>query len=202
MPILGKAHSSLVAQRFLALGWTLRREFRAAPDEEPYEYLFEWQRPDSPPNPFAVVPSVTDNAFSVTGLELQVLCSALFFATGGSPLPAEIRHLADAHGGTFERLDAGFGRVRDAAWFEVDATEPGSRAEVIQARMRVRTSVAISAGDVLPLAALLDACRRNWEEDGDLRVVSGLAEYSTIASNFSDLQARLLASPPPTSTSA
>jgi hypothetical protein len=43
MPKLGKAHSAKMAEEFIRLGWTLKHEFRANSDEEPYEYLFEWQ---------------------------------------------------------------------------------------------------------------------------------------------------------------
>jgi hypothetical protein len=48
MPRLAKAHSQLVADEYQRLGWTLRTEFRAPGDEEPYEYLFEWLRDGEP----------------------------------------------------------------------------------------------------------------------------------------------------------
>ncbi len=50
-PRLTKAHSKLVADELQRLGWTLRKEFRAAGDEEPYEYLFAWLHEDSPVYP-------------------------------------------------------------------------------------------------------------------------------------------------------
>jgi hypothetical protein len=48
-PRLAKAHSQLVADEFLRLGWTLRTEFYAEGDAEPYEYLLSWEREEEPP---------------------------------------------------------------------------------------------------------------------------------------------------------
>jgi hypothetical protein len=45
---MAKAHSRLVADEYLRLGWTLVTEFREAPDHEPNEYYFEWRREDPP----------------------------------------------------------------------------------------------------------------------------------------------------------
>ncbi len=42
IPKLGKAHSAQMAEEFVRLGWTLKHEFRADGDDEPYEYVFEW----------------------------------------------------------------------------------------------------------------------------------------------------------------
>jgi hypothetical protein len=42
MPKLRKAHSAQVAEEFIRLGWTLKYEFRASDDDQPYEYVFEW----------------------------------------------------------------------------------------------------------------------------------------------------------------
>jgi len=49
IPRMAKAHSKLVADEYLRLGWTLRREFFATEEkdesgyiDEPYEYFFEW----------------------------------------------------------------------------------------------------------------------------------------------------------------
>jgi hypothetical protein len=42
LPKLGKAHSAQMAEEFVRLGWTLKHEFRADSDDEPYEYVFEW----------------------------------------------------------------------------------------------------------------------------------------------------------------
>jgi hypothetical protein len=42
MPTLGKCHSARMAAEFVRLGWTLKHEFRADGDDEPYEYVFEW----------------------------------------------------------------------------------------------------------------------------------------------------------------
>lgn len=47
-PRMAKAHSKQVADEYLRLGWTLRREFRNPADAEPYEYFFEWLREDEP----------------------------------------------------------------------------------------------------------------------------------------------------------
>ena len=47
-PRMAKAHSKQVADEYLRLGWTLRTEFRAEGDDEPYEYFFEWLREDKP----------------------------------------------------------------------------------------------------------------------------------------------------------
>jgi hypothetical protein len=41
-PRLAKAHSKLVADEYLRLGWTLRHQFYEKGDGEPYEYLFAW----------------------------------------------------------------------------------------------------------------------------------------------------------------
>jgi hypothetical protein len=43
-----KAHSRLVADEYLRLGWRLATEFRAQEDDEPYEYLFVWSGPGAP----------------------------------------------------------------------------------------------------------------------------------------------------------
>jgi hypothetical protein len=48
IPKLAKAHSLYVANEYLRLGWALITEFRTEPDQEPYEYLFEWKQ-QSPP---------------------------------------------------------------------------------------------------------------------------------------------------------
>jgi hypothetical protein len=42
MAKLAKAHSAQMAKELLRLGWTLKYEFRADGDTEPYEYVFEW----------------------------------------------------------------------------------------------------------------------------------------------------------------
>ena len=47
-PRLAKAHSLRVADEYLRLGWSLVTEFRAAGDDEPYEYLFRWDRLEEP----------------------------------------------------------------------------------------------------------------------------------------------------------
>jgi hypothetical protein len=45
---MAKAHSKLIADEYLRLGWTLNHEFREPEDDEPYEYLFEWKRDGEP----------------------------------------------------------------------------------------------------------------------------------------------------------
>jgi hypothetical protein len=45
---MAKAHSKLVADEYVRLGWTLRREFQEPGDDEPYEYLLEWLREGDP----------------------------------------------------------------------------------------------------------------------------------------------------------
>ncbi len=47
-PKLAKTHSALEAEEYIRLGWTLKREFYAEGDAEPYEYLFEWQASGEP----------------------------------------------------------------------------------------------------------------------------------------------------------
>jgi hypothetical protein len=47
-PRHAKAHSKLVANEYLRLGWTLRRKFYAKGDEEPYEYFFSWDGDGDP----------------------------------------------------------------------------------------------------------------------------------------------------------
>ena len=47
-PRLAKAHSKVVANEYLRLGWTLKSEFRAASDEKPYEYLFTGEKETEP----------------------------------------------------------------------------------------------------------------------------------------------------------
>ena len=47
-PRFAKAHSALVAAEYQRLGWKLLTEFRTAPNDEPYEYLLEWQQ-EGPP---------------------------------------------------------------------------------------------------------------------------------------------------------
>jgi hypothetical protein len=47
-PRFAKAHSQLVADEYVRLGWTLRKELREPEDDEPYEYLFEWCNEDEP----------------------------------------------------------------------------------------------------------------------------------------------------------
>jgi hypothetical protein len=46
-----KAHGIASAARLAALGWTLVTEFRESPDDQPYEYLFLWEKPGEPPEP-------------------------------------------------------------------------------------------------------------------------------------------------------
>lgn len=52
---LAKAHSKLVADEYLRLGWTLKHEFSATEcknepgyADEPYEYIFEWNKEADP----------------------------------------------------------------------------------------------------------------------------------------------------------
>ncbi|WP_024658655.1 hypothetical protein N027_00865 [Pseudomonas syringae USA007] len=40
-PKMTKAHSSLRAQKLVALGWTVKHEFKA--DNETYEWYLEWE---------------------------------------------------------------------------------------------------------------------------------------------------------------
>jgi hypothetical protein len=47
-PRLAKAHSQLVADEYVRLGWTLCTEFRAPGVDEPYEFLLEWRGPEDP----------------------------------------------------------------------------------------------------------------------------------------------------------
>jgi hypothetical protein len=49
-PRIAKAHSSFVAGIYLRLGWTLVHEFFVEGDDEPYEYLLKWDRPEEPPD--------------------------------------------------------------------------------------------------------------------------------------------------------
>ncbi len=37
-----------MAENYLKLGWTLKHEFRDQPENEPYEYLFEWMQAGAP----------------------------------------------------------------------------------------------------------------------------------------------------------
>ena len=48
-PRMTKAHSQLVADEYLRLGWTLHSEFHAEGDNEPYEYLLVWNHAEEPP---------------------------------------------------------------------------------------------------------------------------------------------------------
>ena len=41
MKPMAKAHSIQHANEYVRLGWTLKHEFQAAGDVEPYEYYFE-----------------------------------------------------------------------------------------------------------------------------------------------------------------
>lgn len=49
-PRLSKCCSSLAAREHLRLGWTLKHEFFAEDDDEPYEYIFEWLQESDPVN--------------------------------------------------------------------------------------------------------------------------------------------------------
>jgi len=51
MKPMSKAHSQKFAEEHIRLGWTLKREFRASDDDEPYEYYFEWERDEPPKRP-------------------------------------------------------------------------------------------------------------------------------------------------------
>jgi len=50
-PRYAKAHSQAVADEYMRLGWTLRKQFRSAEAKEPYEYLLEWLRAGEPDYP-------------------------------------------------------------------------------------------------------------------------------------------------------
>jgi hypothetical protein len=45
---MAKAHSQLVADEYIRLGWTLKNEFYAEADDEPYEYFLTWDHPEDP----------------------------------------------------------------------------------------------------------------------------------------------------------
>jgi hypothetical protein len=47
-PRTARAHSRLVADEYLRLGWTLRRELYAGGADEPYEYFFTWDADTEP----------------------------------------------------------------------------------------------------------------------------------------------------------
>lgn len=47
-PRTARAHSKLVADEYLRLGWTLRHRFYARGADEPYEYFFVWEGDDDP----------------------------------------------------------------------------------------------------------------------------------------------------------
>jgi hypothetical protein len=49
-PRLAKVHSKALADEYVRLGWTLRKELRAPGLGEPYEYLLEWLREGEPPD--------------------------------------------------------------------------------------------------------------------------------------------------------
>jgi hypothetical protein len=46
-PKMAKAHSKRHALEFARLGWTLQTEFTARGDDEPYEYVFVWEREEN-----------------------------------------------------------------------------------------------------------------------------------------------------------
>jgi hypothetical protein len=50
--LMAKTHSATQAERFIALGWTLELEIKAA-DGETYEWLLRWKHASTPvrPNP-------------------------------------------------------------------------------------------------------------------------------------------------------
>jgi hypothetical protein len=49
MPIpLSKVYSQRAADELRRLGWTLKHQFRAAGDAEPYEYIFAWEKDGEP----------------------------------------------------------------------------------------------------------------------------------------------------------
>ena len=43
-----------MAEEFIRVGWTLKREFYAEGDDEPCEYFFEWQGLGDPVSPAAI----------------------------------------------------------------------------------------------------------------------------------------------------
>jgi hypothetical protein len=49
IPRLAKVCSQAHADEYVRHGWTLRHEFRASGDAEPYEYLLEWPHDTTPP---------------------------------------------------------------------------------------------------------------------------------------------------------
>ena len=65
MPKLGKCHSAQMAEEFIRLGWTLKHEFYANGDDEPYEYLFEWCAAGEPIYP-VIPPPVRTNSKGAT----------------------------------------------------------------------------------------------------------------------------------------
>ena len=56
MPNFAKAHSRTKADELIGLGWTLRKEFYAEDDKEPYEYFFTWDHPGDPIYPSSYGP--------------------------------------------------------------------------------------------------------------------------------------------------
>ena len=46
-----KVHSQALAAEYVRRGWTVRKQFRKAGDEEAYEYLLEWLHDDEPDFP-------------------------------------------------------------------------------------------------------------------------------------------------------
>lgn len=51
MPRVAKAHSEQLARELVRLGWTLRLEFLAEGDDQPYEYVFAWEHDGEPAKP-------------------------------------------------------------------------------------------------------------------------------------------------------
>ena len=48
---MAKAHSDREASEYVRLGWTLKKEFKAEGDEQPYEYFFVWEQTAEPNYP-------------------------------------------------------------------------------------------------------------------------------------------------------
>jgi ketosteroid isomerase-like protein len=70
-----------MADRFVRLGWTLKHEFYAEGDSEPYEYLFEWRGPGEP-----VFPALEGRNTAVTSQNVQIVRSIYeAFARGDVP---------------------------------------------------------------------------------------------------------------------
>ncbi len=192
MSRLARTHSKEIADKYQLLGWTLKHEFRLAPEDEPYEYVFAWEEGEEAHYPEIRGARVPDQLeLKLSCLELVVLMSAMFIAIYG-PVPPRLDNLTPEDQEAIARLDDQCLALRDIAWSQAGAEEISARDEVIAARLQTSADIQLWKDEAQLLARVLSVCADEVDAHSDITAVTGFQEYGADSAHFRELRQRLI----------